>query len=253
MTTQLVSVFSGTISNESTLLVNARELHEFLGVGKVFAAWITSRLQEYEFIDGQDYILVIQNGKTKVGRGGDRRSKDYHLTLDTAKELAMVERNEKGRQIRRYFSECEKRLLQNAVNSKPAPEPLSPNDMVNLKRLVWHMTNGMKFHEAWNQGMWYCLRSATGRPSPQPFSVEDLPVLAEECRRLLKVTTAYNAAVYDFEKDVIRSVVRKRGNFEPLIGKMHSQMQAIMEREQNGMLILDKFHETSVSNLICRK
>ena len=137
--------------------------------------------------------------------------------------------------------------------SKPAPEPLSPNDMVNLKRLVWHMTNGMKFHEAWNQGMWYCLRSATGRPSPQPFSVEDLPVLAEECRRLLKVTTAYNAAVYDFEKDVIRSVVRKRGNFEPLIGKMHSQMQAIMEREQNGMLILDKFHETSVSNLICRK
>ncbi|EPW6223861.1 antA/AntB antirepressor family protein [Escherichia coli] len=109
MTSQLIPVFNGTIANETTLLVNARDLHSFLGVGRMFAHWVKERIAEYGFVESLDYILICQNGQTK-GRGGDRRSKDYHLTLDTAKELAMVERNEKGRQIRRYFIECEKKL-----------------------------------------------------------------------------------------------------------------------------------------------
>lgn len=109
MTSQLIPVFNGTISNETTLLVNARDLHEFLEVRRDFSTWIKNRITEYGFAVDVDYILVHQNRGSK-GRGGDRRSKDYHLTLDTAKETAMVERNEKGRQIRRYFIECEKKL-----------------------------------------------------------------------------------------------------------------------------------------------
>ncbi|EES3797324.1 phage antirepressor Ant [Escherichia coli] len=109
MTSQLIPVFNGTIANETALLCNARDLHAFLGVKKVFAAWITNRISEYEFIENQDYILLSNLGKQTSGRGGHNR-KDYHLTLDTTKELAMVERNEKGRQIRRYFIECEKKL-----------------------------------------------------------------------------------------------------------------------------------------------
>lgn len=119
MATQLIPVFNGTINNESILLCNARDLHAFLGVGKVFAAWITARIAEYEFVENQDYISFFQNGKKPQG---GRPTKDYHLTLDTAKELAMVERNEKGRQIRRYFIECEKQLRQQ--QTLPAPKPL---------------------------------------------------------------------------------------------------------------------------------
>ncbi|HHC4747054.1 antA/AntB antirepressor family protein [Escherichia albertii] len=117
MTSQLIPVFNGTIANETALLCNARDLHAFLGVKKVFAAWITNRISEYEFIENQDYILLSNLGKQTSGRGGHNR-KDYHLTLDTAKELAMVERNEKGRQIRRYFIECEKILR----NMQPAQQ-----------------------------------------------------------------------------------------------------------------------------------
>ncbi|EHX8244032.1 antA/AntB antirepressor family protein [Escherichia coli] len=107
MTSQLIPVFNGTISNETTLLVNARDLHTFLDVGKRFASWIVERIAEYGFVENQD-IMIISQVREKIGRG--RPAKDYHLTLDTAKELAMVERNEKGRQIRRYFIECEKKL-----------------------------------------------------------------------------------------------------------------------------------------------
>ncbi|HBQ4881304.1 TPA: antA/AntB antirepressor family protein, partial [Escherichia coli] len=122
MTCQLIPVFNGTIANETTLLVNARDLHTFLGVGKRFASWITERIAEYGFVENQDYILVSPNREIK-GRGGDRRSKDYHLTLDTAKETAMVERNEKGRQIRRYFIECEKKFRNiQPVQAEPQPQ-----------------------------------------------------------------------------------------------------------------------------------
>lgn len=50
--------------------------------------------------------------------------------------------------------------------------------------------HGMKFDNTWNQGVCFALRSATGRPSPQPFSVEDLPAQGEECRRIMKITSA---------------------------------------------------------------
>ena len=108
MTSQLIPVFNGSISNQAALLCNARNLHAFLGVGKRFASWITERIAEYGFVENQDYMIASQIREAK-GRGGHNR-KEYHLTLDTAKELAMVERNEKGRQIRRYFIECEKKL-----------------------------------------------------------------------------------------------------------------------------------------------
>ncbi|OIN14137.1 antirepressor [Salmonella enterica subsp. enterica serovar Sarajane] len=121
MATQLIPVFNGTISNEAVLLCNARDLHKFLEVGKRFASWITERLTEYKFLENQDYVIISQN-REKIGRG--RPTKDYHLTLDTAKELAMVERNEKGRQIRRYFIECEKQLRQQSQQPIPAPKPL---------------------------------------------------------------------------------------------------------------------------------
>lgn len=120
MTPQLISVFNGTISNETTLLCNARDLHAFLGVGKVFAAWITSRIAEYGFTEDQDYILLSKTGKQSLGGRGGHNRKDYHLTLDTAKELAMVERNEKGRQIRRYFIECEKKLREDTAKTQNA-------------------------------------------------------------------------------------------------------------------------------------
>ncbi len=120
MTDNLIPVFTSHISNEKQLMCNARDLHTFLGVGKRYASWFAERVAEYEFIENKDFILVSQNREIK-GRGGDRRSKDHLLTMDMAKELAMVERNDKGRQVRRYFIECEKRLRQQPEHAVQKP------------------------------------------------------------------------------------------------------------------------------------
>ena len=117
MSSQLVPVFTGEIQNESVQLCEARKLHGFLEVGKVFATWITERIQSYNFIEGEDFVLCFPNLGSK-GKGGHNR-KEYHITLDMAKELAMVENNDKGRQARRYFIEVEKRASK--VNSRRLP------------------------------------------------------------------------------------------------------------------------------------
>ena len=105
----LIPVFSGSLSDSETLLCDARKLHEFLQVGRDYSSWIKARIEEYGFQENQDFLIFPQNGgKIKNGRG--RPSTEYHITLDMAKELAMVERNEQGKAARRYFIECEKKL-----------------------------------------------------------------------------------------------------------------------------------------------
>ncbi|MBB2486315.1 antA/AntB antirepressor family protein [Mitsuaria sp. WAJ17] len=122
----LIPVFPLT-EQEDTLLCNARDLHKALGVGRVFAAWIKGRIDDYGFELGSDYVtmaardarLDFPDPENQVAQhGGDRRSVDYHLTLDMAKELAMLENNDLGRQVRRYFIQREKQaveLLRQAV------------------------------------------------------------------------------------------------------------------------------------------
>ncbi|EKI8048318.1 antA/AntB antirepressor family protein [Campylobacter coli] len=81
----------------------ARDLHFFIDAKRQFANWINERIENYDFIENQDYIIELVYTK-------GRPRKEYYVTLDMAKELCMVENNEKGRQARRYFIECEKRL-----------------------------------------------------------------------------------------------------------------------------------------------
>ena len=111
----LVTVFNGIIANQSVQLANARELHAFLESKQQYTDWIKNRINEYGFIQDEDYIIVTE-------RTSGRPRKEYHITLDMGKELGMVERNERGRQIRKYFIECERRATQPKQIALPAPE-----------------------------------------------------------------------------------------------------------------------------------
>lgn len=87
-------------------LVNARELHNALESKRKFANWIQDRIKKYEFIENIDFFK--RNNFITVGNL-KRPQIDYYLTIDTAKEIAMIENSEMGRKIRRYFIEVEKR------------------------------------------------------------------------------------------------------------------------------------------------
>lgn len=106
MTTQLVPTHTATLNGELQPLVNARDLHTFLESGQEFSAWIAKRIEKYGFVQDQDFLINLSKTPT-----GGRPTTDYHITLDMAKELSMVERNAKGKQARQYFIACEKALI----------------------------------------------------------------------------------------------------------------------------------------------
>ena len=90
-------------------LINARELHEKLGNKRQFANWIKQRIEKFKFAENEDFIRFNKFVKGDEKGFGNKAIIEYYLTIDMAKELAMVENNEMGKKIRRYFIEVEKR------------------------------------------------------------------------------------------------------------------------------------------------
>lgn len=90
------------------LTVSARDLHEFLEVGTRYTDWFP-RMCEYGFTEGQDFNL-LKNERVQLegNRAVTRIIDDAQLTIDMAKEICMIQRNEKGKQARRYFIQLEK-------------------------------------------------------------------------------------------------------------------------------------------------
>lgn len=88
-------------------VINARDLHEFLKVKTRFNDWISNQIRDFDFIENQDYCTLTKN----LVNGG--KLKEYAITIDMAKELSMLARSDKGKQARKYFIDCEKKLKAN--------------------------------------------------------------------------------------------------------------------------------------------
>lgn len=93
--------------------VSGRELHEALEVKDRYTQWFT-RMCEYGFVEGEDYFTIL--GNRSDGKAGKPRT-DHQLTIDTAKEICMLQRTETGRTIRKYFIETEKQYKQQSDNT----------------------------------------------------------------------------------------------------------------------------------------
>ncbi|NCB72867.1 MAG: oxidoreductase [Clostridia bacterium] len=85
--------------------VSGRELHEFLEVGSNYTTWF-NRMTEYGFTENQDFQPIFQ--KWNTAQGNETTQMDHQLTIEMSKEIAMIQRNEKGKQARQYFIALEK-------------------------------------------------------------------------------------------------------------------------------------------------
>lgn len=112
----------GSIGAATVQTVNARDLHAFLQVGTRFNDWIASRIERYGFVQGTDFTTFTENAVK------GRPAVEYAISIDMAKELSMVERNDQGKRARQYFIECERRAK--------APAAIDLNDPATLRGLL---------------------------------------------------------------------------------------------------------------------
>lgn len=99
--------------------VDGRELHEFLQIESNYTTWF-NRMCEYGFMEGVDFFPK----KEETSPNGGRPSINHEMTIGMAKEICMIQRNERGKQARLYFIECERRLKK--VKTPALPDFTNP-------------------------------------------------------------------------------------------------------------------------------
>ena len=104
------------------ITLSARELHKFLELSERFSNWF-ERMKQYGFVENQDYL-----GRKVFNTLAKQELQDYEITLDMAKEISMIQRNEKGKQARQYFIEVEKQW-----NS---PERVIARGLIESKKMI---------------------------------------------------------------------------------------------------------------------
>jgi phage anti-repressor protein len=161
----LITVSMTRIGGESIQTVNARDLHAFLEIGKRFTTWMQDRIDQGGFTEEVDYVtngFLPNLGENESNTERGRPIKDYFLSIDMAKHLAMMERNEKGKQARQYFIACEKRLkAMPTVTSMVTTDPGLVADLT-IARFV---ADSLRISEAGQIAMYGRIAKIHGRPS----------------------------------------------------------------------------------------
>ena len=96
----LIKITKSNIGAEVINSVNAREIHDYLKVKTAFSHWINRAIEKYDFIENIDFVKIVKPLNNQ---------KDYIVTLEMGKELAMLENNPKGKEIRKQFIDLEKK------------------------------------------------------------------------------------------------------------------------------------------------
>lgn len=105
-----------TKNDGGEVVVSGRDLHEFLDISTRYNDWF-ERMCQYGFIENTDFIAITQ--KRVTAQGNETTSIDHAMKLDMAKEISMLQRNEKGKQARQYFIEVEKQYQLDTENLSP--------------------------------------------------------------------------------------------------------------------------------------
>ena len=153
------------IEQKGIQLVDARELHKRLKVQTPFNHWLNRRVSEYGFDENKDYFTENQLLDKNDKKYPHRPRTEYFLTIDMAKEIAMVERTEVGKKIRNYFIEMEKLARESAIKMPPSLNVYGKEALPYIEWLLLHqysVTSG-QYHRRIKKHPQHFYRTAEGK------------------------------------------------------------------------------------------
>ncbi|EGZ5753786.1 hypothetical protein VY487_002162 [Salmonella enterica] len=127
-------------------------------------------------------------------------------------------------------------------------EPLTRSDMKNLNHLVVMMTRQFSRVGSWRLGVWHALRRATGVPSPELFTVDDLPALTEECRRIIQITSEAGEMIGRIEREAVRRIVRNREDCDMVLAELQRECNS-QRISDAGMRQLERHEQIALRRL----
>lgn len=127
-------------------------------------------------------------------------------------------------------------------------EPLTPSDMKNLNHLVVLMTRQFARTGSWRLGVWHALRRATGVPSPEEFTVDDLPALTQECRRIIQITSEAGEMIARIEREAVRRIVRHREDCDMVLSELQREWNA-RRLDNASMRQLERYEQIALRKL----
>lgn len=141
MKNQLIPISQSAINNELIPTVNARDLHNFLELGKDFSNWVKNQIARARLVENRDYIKVAEKGE--LSKTGQTRL-EYYLTIEASKHISMMSGADKGFEVRDYFLECERQAKQ------IAPQFQIPQTLPEALRLAANLAEKNETLEALN-------------------------------------------------------------------------------------------------------
>lgn len=170
--------------NDGKKAVSARELHEFLESKQEFVNWIKNRIEKYDLVENVDFVRLTNLSSENQGRGGQNKV-DYALSVDAAKELSMVEGNEKGKRARRYFIACEK-IAKSEPHVLPKLQDLTEAQIIAAKFTM----QSLNMNDASKIPLLKAINEPLGLPTPDYVESKGVLVTISDIAREVGLTAA---------------------------------------------------------------
>lgn len=110
----IIEIHNGNIDGKTVKTIDARELHAKLVAKKDFSNWVKAQIKRADLAENIDFVTYAQKGV-----GGKFDSIEYFLTIEAGKHIAMLSGTAKGKDIRQYFIECERKLQADTAPAVP--------------------------------------------------------------------------------------------------------------------------------------
>lgn len=254
---ELVPVYETSTGEK---VVYGSELHEILAVKSPYREWSQRRLKDCDALEKEDFQAV------EISTPSGQIKKDHIIKIDTAKEMAMLERNEKGKQVRRYFIQVEKKFKEKKASKKIQGEKKEKLPSVNM--MVKNIKEAL--HDAGVDSKYIAaevvrIYSDSGYPVNAPVIsdtprlwdctsiAKELGILSEAGRPHDKAVSAIIQKLDIFADEVVRTSYSRNGHDGVTVQYKDSVMGKIREwLEENGYPTMIELELSNGKNNKCK-